>query len=206
MSGQHRQAGEIMTSTATATVLGELSSWDLVTTAQEGDREAFGELYRRYRPVVSCFAASCVGVELAEDITSEVFLHALRGISSVTYRGRDIGAWLLTIARNLVRDHLRSACHRRVVASTSGDEWLMECWVSPGVDEDVVRRETVEEVRALIGRLPKPYQRYIALRYLGGFSVRQTARFVGCREGTVQSGTSRAIHALRSELTGEGVA
>jgi RNA polymerase sigma-70 factor, ECF subfamily len=195
-----------MTSTVAGAMFGELSSWDLVTAAQEGDRDAFGELYRRYRGPVFGFVASCVGAELAEDITSETFLHALRGISSVTYQGRDIGAWFVTIARNLVRDHLKSASHRRVVASTSEDEWLTDSWASPGVDEEVVRRETAEEIRVLIARLPKPCQKYITLRYLGDFSVRQTAKVLSHREGTVQSGTSRAIHALRDLVVEEGVA
>jgi RNA polymerase sigma-70 factor (ECF subfamily) len=193
-------------STVMARGSGEVSSWDLVTAAQEGDRDAFGELYRRYRGPVFDFVASCVGAGLAEDITSEVFCRALQAISSVTYQGRDIGAWLRTIARNLVRDHLKSACHRRVVVSTSENEWLTDSWVSPGVEEDVVRRETVEEVRARIARLPRPYQKYITLRYLGGFSVRETARVLGHREGTVKSGTSRAIRDLRALVAGEGVA
>jgi RNA polymerase sigma factor (sigma-70 family) len=122
-----------MTLTVPVTVLGELSSWDLVTAAQEGDREALGELYRRYRGSVFGF-------------------------------------------------------------------------VAPGVDEEVVRRETVEEIRVLIARLPKRYQKYITLRYLGDFSVRQTARVLGCREGTVKSGTSRAIRDLRNLAAEEGVA
>lgn len=50
---------------------------------------------------------------LAEDITSETFLRALRGISSARDQGRDVGAWLHVIARNLVADHVKSSRYRR---------------------------------------------------------------------------------------------
>ena len=46
---------------------------------------------------------------LAEDLTSETFLRALRRIDSFTYTGKDIGAWFTTIARNLVTDHVKSS-------------------------------------------------------------------------------------------------
>ena len=49
---------------------------------------------------------------LAEDLTSETFLRALRRITDFTWQGRDFGAWLVTIARNLVADHFKSGRYR----------------------------------------------------------------------------------------------
>ena len=54
---------------------------------------------------------------LAEDFTSETFLRALRRIGSITYQGRDIGAWFVTIARNIIFDHSKSARNRLEVTT-----------------------------------------------------------------------------------------
>ena len=87
--------------------------WELVTRAQAGDGEAFGQLYDRYVDTVYRFIYFRVNDRaLAEDFTSETFLRALRRIGTISYQGRDIGAWFVTIARNIVLDHMKSARHR----------------------------------------------------------------------------------------------
>src|SRR3954449_10012139 len=86
---------------------------DFVRLALGGDGEAFGQLYDRYVDMVFRFIYFRVNDRaLAEDFTSETFLRALRRISTISYQGRDIGAWFITIARNIVLDHLKSARHR----------------------------------------------------------------------------------------------
>jgi RNA polymerase sigma-70 factor (ECF subfamily) len=83
---------------------------DLIKAAQAGDREAFGCLYSRYAPGVSRFVGSRLPDRaLAQDLTSETVARALRRIDSVSYQGRDPGAWFTTIARNLITDHVTSS-------------------------------------------------------------------------------------------------
>src|SRR5262249_56811428 len=80
-------------------------TWHLVRLAQAGDGEAFGQLYDRYVDMVFRFVYLRVNDRaLAEDFTSETFLRALRRIGTISYQGRDIGAWFITIARNIVLD------------------------------------------------------------------------------------------------------
>lgn len=77
--------------------------WALVERAQAGEAEAFGLIYDRYVDTVFRFVYFRVGNrQLAEDLTSDTFLRALKRIGSFTWQGRDLGAWLVTIARNLV--------------------------------------------------------------------------------------------------------
>jgi RNA polymerase sigma-70 factor (ECF subfamily) len=81
----------------------------LVELARGGDAEAFGLLYDPYQPAVYRFLAYRLGsATLAEDLTSETFVRALRSISSFRWQGKDFGAWLMTIARNLATDHVKS--------------------------------------------------------------------------------------------------
>jgi RNA polymerase sigma-70 factor (ECF subfamily) len=92
----------------------------LVERAQAGEAEAFGLLYDRYFDTVFRFVYFRVGNrQLAEDLTSDTFLRALKRIGSFTWQGRDLGAWLVTIARNLVADHFKSGRYRLEI--TTGD-------------------------------------------------------------------------------------
>ncbi|MDP8927112.1 MAG: RNA polymerase subunit sigma-24, partial [Actinomycetota bacterium] len=76
---------------------------DLVARAQRGDGDAFALLYDRYVEQVHAYIHHKVrDRHLAEDLTADVFLRALRGLSSFRWQGVDIGAWLATIARNRV--------------------------------------------------------------------------------------------------------
>ena len=91
---------------------------ELVERAQAGEAEAFGRLYDQYSDTVYRYIYYRVGGKAtAEDLTSETFLRALRRISTFTWQGRDFGAWLVTIARNLVADHFKSSRFRLEVTT-----------------------------------------------------------------------------------------
>jgi RNA polymerase sigma-70 factor (ECF subfamily) len=81
-----------------------------VERAQAGDGEAFAQLYTAYSDTVYRYVYYRVGGKpTAEDLTSEVFARAFQRLDTFAWRGRDFGAWLVTIARNLVADHFASA-------------------------------------------------------------------------------------------------
>ncbi|HZD14898.1 MAG TPA: sigma-70 family RNA polymerase sigma factor, partial [Pseudonocardiaceae bacterium] len=89
-------------------------SWELLAASQAGDRDAFAQLYSRYRPTIQRFVRWRVpDWAEAEDLTSETFLRALRRIDTASYQGRDqvrdVAAWLVTIARNLIINRAGSA-------------------------------------------------------------------------------------------------
>src|SRR5206468_11851041 len=87
--------------------------WALVERAQAGEAEAFGLIYDRYFDTVFRFVYFRVGNrQLAEDLTADTFLRALKRIGSFTWQGPDLGVWLVTIARNLVADHFKSGRYR----------------------------------------------------------------------------------------------
>ncbi|HWJ11830.1 MAG TPA: sigma factor, partial [Nocardioides sp.] len=74
----------------------------LVELARSGDAEAFGMLYDHYQPSVYRFLYYRTrSVVVAEDLCSETFFRALRNMPSFRWQGKDFGAWLMTIARNL---------------------------------------------------------------------------------------------------------
>ena len=81
----------------------------LVELARAGDKDAFGLLYDHYASSVHRFLYYRTRSQtLAEDLTSETFFRALRSMSSFRWQGKDFGAWLMTIARNLATDHFKA--------------------------------------------------------------------------------------------------
>jgi RNA polymerase sigma-70 factor (ECF subfamily) len=172
----------------------------LVERAQAGDAEAFGELYDRYVDVVYRYISYRVrSPQLAEDLTSETFLRALRRIGSFTWQGRDVGAWFVTIARNLVADHYKSSRYRLElttddVAVTGGDAAARMVADSPerAVLESMSNKVLLEAVH----KLNPEQQECIALRFLQGFSVAETAAVMGKNEGAIKALQYRAVRTL----------
>ncbi len=172
--------------------------WTLVERAQAGEAEAFGLIYDRYVDTVFRFVYFRVGNrQLAEDLTSDTFLRALKRIGSFTWQGRDLGAWLVTIARNLVADHFKSGRYRLEV--TTGDvlDADREDRGPEGSPEAaVVEHITNVALLTAVTRLNPEQQECIVLRFLQGLSVAETARAMGKNEGAIKALQYRAVRAL----------
>jgi RNA polymerase sigma-70 factor (ECF subfamily) len=179
--------------------------WGLVERAQAGEAEAFGLIYDRYMDTVFRFVYFRVGNrQLAEDLTSDTFLRALKRIGSFTWQGRDLGAWLVTIARNLVADHFKSGRYRLEV--TTGDvlDADREDRGPEGSPESaVVDHITNVALLTAVKQLNPEQQECIVLRFLQGFSVAETALTMGKNEGAIKALQYRAVRAL-ARLLPEG--
>jgi RNA polymerase sigma-70 factor, ECF subfamily len=173
-------------------------SWELVHAAQEGDRSAFALLYDKYVDVVFRYVLFRVGDrELAEDVTSETFLRALRRITSISYQGRDVGAWFVTIARNLVLDHVKSSRYRlEVTTAEFEDSGHVEAGPEQQVMAGVTRSALLEGIR----QLGDDQRECIVLRFLQGLSVAETAVVMARNEGAVKALQHRAIRRLAQLL------
>jgi RNA polymerase sigma-70 factor (ECF subfamily) len=176
--------------------------WALVERAQAGEAEAFGLIYDRYMDTVFRFIYFRVGNrQLAEDLTSETFLRALKRIGSFTWQGRDLGAWLVTIARNLVADHFKSGRYRLEI--TTGDvlDADKEDRGPEGTPETaVVDHITNVTLLTAVKQLNPEQQECIVLRFLQGYSVAETAQAMGKNEGAIKALQYRAVRALHRLL------
>ena len=86
---------------------------DLVVRARAGEVDAFGALYRAYQGGIYTFIRSQVReAELAADLTQDTFVRAWESLPRLRQAGAFQG-WLYRIARNLVRDEVRSG-HARL--------------------------------------------------------------------------------------------
>ncbi|MFD1667716.1 sigma-70 family RNA polymerase sigma factor [Streptomyces sp. SID7804] len=167
---------------------------DLVERAQAGEAEAFGRLYDQYSDTVYRYIYYRVGSKAtAEDLTSETFLRALRRIGTFTWQGRDFGAWLVTIARNLVADHFKSSRFRLEV--TTG-EMLDANEVERSPEDSVLESLSNAALLDAVRRLNPQQQECVTLRFLQGLSVAETARVMGKNEGAIKTLQYRAVRTL----------
>jgi RNA polymerase sigma-70 factor (ECF subfamily) len=178
----------------------------LVSAAQRGDGEAFGQLYDRYVDVVHRYIAYRVSNHaLTEDLTSETFLRALRRISSYTWQGRDFGAWLVTIARNLIADHFKSSRYKLELATSDLVEAGAER-TADGPENEVLTGITNSALFEAVKKLNAEQQECIVLRFLQGMSVAETATILGKNENAIKALQYRAVKTLGRMLPKELVA
>ena len=170
----------------------------LVALAQQGDGEAFGQVYDAYVDSVYRYLYYRVGSHaLAEDLTSETFLRALRRLDSFSWQGKDIGAWFTTIARNLVADHVKSS---RFKLEVSTADMLDADRADDGIEDEVLGRLQSAALLDAVRKLKPEQQECVVLRFLQGLSVAETAEVLGRSEGAVKQLQLRAVRALAKLL------
>lgn len=160
----------------------------------------FADIYRRYQRDVFGYVLSQTGNStLGEDLTSETFVRALRHGCTFVDRGKPVRAWLVTIARNLVRDHNRCAYER--TTSLLGADPIPEVWIPQQQADDPEQRamfgELTDRLYAAMRELPGDQRTCLYLRFIEGRSVAQTAELLGKNEPAVRALQYRAIRKLR---------
>lgn len=170
----------------------------LVELARTGDAQAFGQLYDLYVTSIYRFVYYRVGSrQLAEDLTSDTFVRALGAVGRFTWQGKDFGAWLTTIARNLVTDHHKSARARLEVTSDTMPERGLRAESSESEALSSLDDQTLYEAVASLA----PEQRdCVVMRFMSGMSIAQTAAALGRSEGAVKQLQLRALRNLKSRL------
>jgi RNA polymerase sigma-70 factor (ECF subfamily) len=166
----------------------------LVELARNGDKDAFGQLYDHYQPSVYRFLYYRVGsMTLAEDLTAETFFRALRSMHSFRWQGKDFGAWLMTIARNLTADHFKAG--RTRLEQTTEDMQTLDT-TSEGPETEVLSSLTNESLLRALGELPTEQRECLIMRFLQGLSIAETAEILGRSSGAVKQLQLRGVRNL----------
>ncbi|MBJ7357941.1 sigma-70 family RNA polymerase sigma factor [Nocardioides sp.] len=174
----------------------------LVELARKGDSEAFGMLYDHYQGSVYRFLFYRTrSATLAEDLTSETFFRALRSMQSFRWQGKDFGAWLMTIARNLATDHFKAG--RTRLEMTTEDMGLHDD-ATEGPETSVLASLTNEILLKALTELPAEQKDCLIMRFLQGMSIAETADVLGRSEGAVKQLQLRGVRNL-AKLMPEGV-
>ncbi len=173
------------------------SEESLVARAKRGDGVAFSELYEANFDRIYRYTALKIGDRMeAEDLTQQVFLNALKSISSFKWQGAPFSAWLYRIAHNQVVDYLRKKGREPSVplderASSGG---------SNDPEKIVEVSFNLEQLALATKKLTGLQNEVITLRFAGGLSTREVAKILGKSEGAVKALQHSAIIALRKTL------
>lgn len=187
MSEVQRPGGRLRTT--------EMRDAELAALAQAGDREAFGELVRRYAAQARRVARAVLGhAEDADDAAQDGFLAALRHLGRYDPL-RPFGPWLMRIVANAATDRLR---RRRVRAA----EPIPQAMAAPDAppDREADRRAFHEALRRALARLPERQRIAVVLFDVEGYTHGEIAEVLGIPVGTVRSHVFHARRALRSAL------
>jgi len=174
----------------------------LVELARKGDSDAFGMLYDHYQGSVYRFLFYRTrSSTLAEDLTSETFFRALRNMQNFRWQGKDFGAWLMTIARNLATDHFKAGRTRLEMAT---EDMGLHDDSTEGPETAVLASLTNEVLLKSLTELPSEQKDCLIMRFLQGMSIAETAAVLGRSEGAVKQLQLRGVRNL-AKLMPEGI-
>ena len=137
--------------------------------------------------------------EVAEDLTSEVFMKALRSLARYDRARSAPRTWLLRIARNAVTDHLR-ALRRRGSLHVSLDRVPDLVSKSPTQEERVIQEERVQRLLNATATLREADQEILSLRYGAGLGNREIASAMEISSNAVAVRLHRALKRLKDSI------
>jgi RNA polymerase sigma-70 factor, ECF subfamily len=172
---------------------------DLIDRAKNHDATAISELYGRYASLVLRYIQLRVAeLELAQDLTQEVFIKIINGIERFEYRDeKAFLGWLYTIAANVLYSYQR---RRRIVATPFDPR------------DELVDQRTQDSARVItervalqqaLGQLTPDQQQVLALRFFADMSNSEIAGMLRRTEGAVKAIQHRALQSLQRILNRE---
>ena len=176
----------------------ELRDEDILRSASEGDKEAFGVLYERYIDRIFNYVYYRTGnLHDAEDLTARVFQRAMNHIHNYTDRGVPFSAWLYRIAHNLVANWHRDRSRKQEIP-------ISDLPVLPSRGDHpetrLLHSQEQDSLLRLIRRLPPDRQHLLILKFVEDLSNAEIGQIMGRSEGAVKSLYHRTLLVLRDQL------
>lgn len=168
----------------------------LLIEAAQRDPARFGDLYERNFERVYAYIVKRVQDRAeSEDLTADVFHHALANLKRFEWRGIPFAVWLFRIAANVIADRWQ-----RSGREFTDDSGIIEsAQISPAEIEEVERRATLFR---LVDTLPAEQKRVVLLRFVGQKSIKQVANEICKTEGAVKQLQFRALSTLKARMEG----
>jgi RNA polymerase sigma-70 factor, ECF subfamily len=173
---------------------------ELLAKAVQGDQEAVALLYERHVDAIFAYLRYRVDSDLvAEDLTSEVFLRMVRGLSGFQDRGLPFRAWLYRIAANLLTDHYRQ--HGK-----TSDIAITEAYESDDTDplDSIARDDEQLRLSLAMKQLSPDHQELLILRFIEGLPHAEIAQIMNRSAEALRAMQHRALKALAERLENLG--
>lgn len=183
-----------------------LADEELMPLIGERDAEAFEVFYDRHGGIAYSLAYRIVGERTAaEDVTQEAFVSIWRSGGRYDRTRGSVRSWTLGIVRNRAIDLLRNKSVSAPKLAFDDDALLEQRTSGDLTDAEALRRETADEVKAVLDKLPGEQLKVIELAYFGGFSQSEIAAMLSVPLGTVKGRMRLGLEKIRDELA-EGLA
>jgi len=172
---------------------------ELVQKAKNGDREAFGLIYREYFSPIYRFIYFKVGNrEEAEDLTQETFIKALNSLKQLEDRGGGFAAWMFRIARNTVIDYFRQKKSLSLDELSSGGLHFTDGL--PSLEESAAKSEEIASVFKVLEEIDEETREIVILKYVEGLSYKEISLVVGKTEEAARQASSRGLKKVKEKL------
>jgi len=175
---------------------GNIEPSELLQRAKDGDKEAFGELYRLYfTPIYRYLFIRLRSRERADDLAQDVFLKIFAKVETLREIPLAPLSYFFTVARNTLIDFWR----KKKDLSLENENETAAKVPDGGADllENLARAEVAAKVRQGLAALPAEEAEIVALKYFGGLSAREIGQSLGLSEEAVRQRQCRALKKLR---------
>jgi RNA polymerase sigma-70 factor (ECF subfamily) len=183
-------------------VYSDISLDSLVTRVCEGESDALAELYDQHAAALLAFARRLLGDhDAAEDLVHEVFLSAPRTLGNFQAQS-SLRTFLISVAVNHARHHVRAAARRRA----AGERMGREPEGSVGTPEEhATRTRLARALDSALDTLPMEQRVAFVLCEVEERTSREAALIVGVPEATIRTRLFHGKRKLREELDRRGI-
>jgi RNA polymerase sigma-70 factor (ECF subfamily) len=169
----------------------------LLASVRRMESEALIQVFDQYAPVLFKYALrTCQDAQVADQIVGDVFANLLDQLSCGGGPCRNLRAYLFEIAHHLLVDHIRQS-GRQMPLDPFALDVSRELSAYPNLEQGILSEEMWQAVHR---GLTESQRRVIVLRFLEGFSLRETAHILGKSVTLVKVTQSRAVATLRACL------
>ncbi|MCK7532051.1 MAG: sigma-70 family RNA polymerase sigma factor [Marinilabiliales bacterium] len=159
------------------------TDYELITSFMNGDERSIELLILRHKSKVYSYISLYIrSRDLADDIFQDTFLKVVQSVRAGRYQddGRFL-SWVMRIAHNLIIDHFR---HEKQLGIVLNDDYESDLFNSrrladENVEDVMVRRQVLRDVRRLVSELPEDQREVVIMRHYAGMSFREIADMTG---------------------------
>ena len=160
-----------------------ISDYELITRFIKGEEPCFEQLIHRHKNKVYAYISLYIRDQaLAEDIFQDTFLKVFQSVKAGKYsdNGKFL-SWVMRIAHNLIIDNFRRVKQMNTISNDNYESDLFNSakLSDENIEDDLIKRQIMKDVRAMIGSLPDDQREVVILRHYADMSFKEIADLTG---------------------------
>ncbi len=185
------------------------TDYELINSYINGDNRSIELLILRHKSKVYSYISLYIrSRDLADDIFQDTFMKVVQSIRAGRYQddGRFL-SWVMRIAHNLIIDHFRREKQLGLVLSDDyeSDLYNSKRLADDNVEDVMVRRQVLRDVRSLIGELPVDQREVVIMRHYAGMSFKEIADMTGVSINTALGRMRYALINMRKTMSAKNI-